>query len=436
MNNEAPKTAIVLGGYGLIGSACLKALKRGGFNVIGVGRSRRAAELCDSSVDWRIRDIARMTPEDWRRDLGGVDVVVNAAGALQDGLRDDLKAVHEDAVAGFVEALRGTTTRVIQISAAGVSETATTEFFRSKARGDRLLMDSDTDWVVLRPVLVLSPDAYGGTALLRAAAAMPLVGLAALPDARIQTVAVEDVANAVLISARLQIAPRTLADLAEPQTHTLSEVLIAFRAWMGLRRWRVIVRLPTSLIGIVAKVSDAAGWLGWRSPLRSTALQVLTEGVTGDPCAWKNAGGAICRALSDTLAGMPSTTQERQFARLSLLTPLIVATLALFWITSGLIGAILWGEAVAVLSERGLSHNVSLVLVLTGSAVDIALGLALLIRRWARAACIGMIALSCLYLGGATAWAPDLWVDPLGPLVKVFPAMLLSVVAMFLIEER
>lgn len=47
-----------------------------------------------------------------------------------------------------------------------------------------------------------------------------------------------------------------------------------------------------------------------------------------------------------------------------------------------------------------------------------------------------MVAITAAYLAGATVWRPDLWADPLGPLVKVVPAALLAVVALAMLEER
>ncbi|MEZ5722598.1 MAG: NAD(P)H-binding protein [Paracoccaceae bacterium] len=115
-------------------------------------------------MEWVIADIGRMSGDDWRALVAGADVVVNAAGALQDGARDDLVAVHVTAVERMLAALAGSGTRVVQISAAGVRAEAEAEtaFFATKAQGDAALMRSGLDWVVLRPVLVLAPAAYGG----------------------------------------------------------------------------------------------------------------------------------------------------------------------------------------------------------------------------------------------------------------------------------
>ena len=432
--------AVVLGAYGLIGSACLRALREAGFITTGVGRSETAARRVDPAGvragDWVFLDLATASAARWREVFAGADVVVNAAGALQDGARDDLRAIHETAVGEMLKALEGAPTRFIQISAAGVSEFAPTEFLRSKARGDRLIMASGATWIVLRPTLVLGAQAYGGTALLRAAAAVPLVHAQVLPEARIQTLWVEDLAQAAVQAARGEIPSGTLAELTEPDSRSLAETTRILRRWLGLPDWRREIPLPRPLLGLLSRGADLLGWLGWRSPLRRNALLSLEAGVTGSPEAWEKAGGAPCRSLEATLARMPATLQELWFARLYGLFPVIIGVLAGFWILSGLIGLWRFEAAREVLTAQGIGEAWANLAVGAGSFVDLALGLAILRRPWARAACFGMIAVSLGYLLGATLFAPGLWADPLGPLVKVVPSMVLALVAAALLEER
>jgi uncharacterized protein YbjT (DUF2867 family) len=164
--------------------------------------------------------------------LIGVDVVVNASGALQDGAGDDLEAIHVTAVARLVEAAVGTSLRIIQISAAGVSPSASTAFFRTKARGDAIV-SSAKEWVILRPTLVLSPEAYGGTALLRAVAALPLILPRVLPEAQVQTVYVGDIAAAVVAAAKREVPSGTIADLTEREARSFPDLVAAVRRWQG-----------------------------------------------------------------------------------------------------------------------------------------------------------------------------------------------------------
>lgn len=385
----------ILGGYGLIGSACLRALKTAGFDVKGVGRSKAAGLRCDPCVPWVEIDMAKATADEWLEVLADVDVVVNAAGALQDGARDSLRAIHETAIGALTAALRGRAVRFIQISAVGVSEAAPTEFLRSKARGDALIARSGLDWVILRPSLVISPDAYGGTALLRAAAALPLVGL--------------------------RLFQATLA---------------LVRAWQGFPPWALTVPAPRPLLRLVARVADVLGWLGWRAPVRSAAMRTLETGVAGDPGPWRDVGGRAMRSLEETLASLPATAQERLFGRLYLLMPVVIASLSALWIASGLIGFAQRGAAETVLTGRGVAPGLASLAVLGCSALDCAVGLALLWRPWARRAALASSAIALGYMAGAGVLAPDLWSDPLGPMVKVLAVVSLGLVAAALLEDR
>jgi len=434
--SKTRKKVFVLGGYGFIGSACMTALRSAGFDVTGVGRSARAARACDSTANWLITDIATADVDKWQTALADADIVVNAAGALQDGARDDLRAIHETAVIRIIAALDGRKTKIVQISAAGAGPEASTDFMRSKARGDAALMQSALDWVVLRPVLVLGPQAYGGTALLRANAALPGIGLLVSPQSPVQTVHVDDVAAAVVQAASGAIAPRTLADLTEDDRQSLGALTARIRRWQGFAPWRRTIILPGWLTTLVGAGADALGWLGWQSPFRSTALRAIADGVTGDPTPWREAGGLPMRSLTDTLAAIPGTAQERSHARLFLLLPLAIAVLSGFWIITGLIALATHTAAQALLTDRGVSTDLAALAVIGGALLDIALGAAVLVRRWTRSACAGMIALSLAYLLAGTFSAPDLWVDPLGPLVKIFPSMTLALFPLLLLEPR
>ena len=428
--------ALVLGGYGLIGSACMGALRNAGFQVVGMGRSPGSAMAADPAASWLIRDIPWIEVAEWRELLADVDVVVNASGALQDGARDNLEAIHVTAIERLVEAVRHMQIRIVQISAAGVSANASTAFFRSKARGDAVIASGAGDWVILRPTLVLSHDAYGGTALLRAVAALPLVLPRVLPESLVQTVFVEDVAAAVVAAGNGDVPFGTIADLTEPEARSFPKLTADMRRWLGFSDPVFAPRVPAACLAIIGRFADLLGYLGWRSPLRTTALRALGDGIRGDPKDWERAGGAPCRSLKQTLSILPATRQERLFARVYLALPLAIGTLAFFWVFSGLVA--LWDTqaAMAVLEGGGFPVWAISAAVFGGAIADILFGLLILWRPLARCAALGMIALSLAYLMGSVVAAPQLWLDPLGPMVKVLPGVTLAGVVWLLLEDR
>jgi hypothetical protein len=133
---------------------------------------------------------------------------------------------------------------------------------------------------------------------------------------------------------------------------------------------------------------------------------------------------------------MTPTRQERLFARMWVMTPVTVAILSLFWITSGLIGFAQRDAAAEVLTRRGFGLTSAMSFVLIGAVIDLGLGLAILWRAAAQWACLGMVAVSLGYLGAGTLMTPDLWADPLGPFVKVLPGIVLALTGYILLEER
>ena len=429
---------LVLGAYGFIGIALARALRAAGHEVTGLGRDPAIGPRVLPGIDWVCADLARLrTAGDWSALLAKVDAVVNAAGALQEGPRDDLERLHHVAIASLAEACAAAgAIRLVQVSAPGARTDATTDFMRTKARAEAAIRRSGGDWVILRPGLVLGAQAWGGSALLRTLAAFPLVQPIALPDKRVQCVALDDVARVVLEAVEGSLGSRTEFDLVENAPHRLREVVAKIRAWLGVPPARAEFVFPEGLVALVSRLADALGRLGWRSPLRATAVRALEAEVIGDPAPLEAHRGRPLASLDELLAARPAGAQERVFARLQLLLPALVATLAAFWIASGLVGLADVARAARTLPESAVPAAMAKAFVVTGALVDIALGLAVLRQPWARAACGGMVVVSGFYLAAGTVLTPGLWLDPLGPFVKVVPAALAAVVAAVLLEER
>src|SRR5690606_6340894 len=113
---------LVLGAYGLIGTEVMHTLLAAGLQVVGFGRSVVLGARLLPHAQWVEGDMAKMlSARDWLPVVEGFDAVVNCAGALQDGSRDQLLAVHQQAIAGLVSACEeGGVQQFVQISVPGV----------------------------------------------------------------------------------------------------------------------------------------------------------------------------------------------------------------------------------------------------------------------------------------------------------------------------
>ena len=435
---------LVLGAYGLIGLAISRALIGHGHEVVGLARSQARGQKLLPQARWIGADIATLTAQArWAPHLDGIDAVVNAAGVMQSGGRDDVAATQRDAIVALIAACEAVghhagaearPVRFIQISAPGVAADSTTEFYRTKADADAALAASGLDWTIFRPGLVLAPTAYGGSAMLRTLAAFPLIQPLTMSGARVQTVSMDDV-NQAVIAALDGAGSRGTYDLVEDQPHTLAEIVAAMRAWLGFRPARRLVTVGPGIGSRMAKAADLAGRLGWRSALRTTAMKVLEDGVLGDPAPWRAVTGRPLNSLTQTLWHLPSTVQERLYARWLLVFPIALLTLAAFWIVTGLVTLARVEAAAAIIADQ-VGPGTAAAAVVLGALLDIAIGAGLLIRRTVRPACWAAIGVTGVYLVLGTILTPHLWADPLGVFVKAIPAMVLALVVAALAEER
>ena len=429
---------LVTGAYGLIGAACLARLYRDGHEVTGAGRDITQAQRRAPFAKWMVADYRRLTlAGDWLPLLEGFDAVVNCVGVLQDGMHDDVQRIQGSATTAlFAACERAGVKRVVHISAIGAARTAPTVFARSKAEAEDNLSRRQLGWVILRPGLVLAPAVYGGTAMLRGLAGVPFVTPVIEPDARLQVVSVDDVAAAVAHSLAPDAKLNVKWDVAHPDVLTLASVVGATRDWLGFRR-RPIWRVPHGLGSMVSAFADLLGYLGWRSPARSTAVRQLAAGVVGAPAPWIAATGIEPKSLEAILAQQPSSVADRWFARLFLFKPVAIAGLALFWIATGVM-TLGPGSAAALghLKAAGLPPKVAGPLVVAGALFDYFLGLGLLLRPAARAVLYVMLGATALYLVAGTVLAPQLWTDPLGPYLKIVPVIIATLFTLAIIDER
>ena len=437
---------LVLGGYGFIGEAVMTALHRAGHDLTGLGRDIARAERRMPFARWVKADLrALQIIESWQPLLEDIDAVVNAAGALQDNPRDDLAAVQAGAMqALYAAASAGAQPLIVQISANTAGAGADTPFMATKRTADEALKASGLPHVILRPALVVGRNAHGGTALVRALAAFPWVTPLVHPDAHVETVVLDDAASAVVAAVDGAYATGSDLDLAHAETWTLERLVARHRAWLGLKPARTM-EVPTWLAALAARAADLAGWFGWRSPLRSTAMTVTAGGISTSTHESSNEAGEspsqpiagkLLASLDEVLSANPAGAQDVWFARLYLLKPVIVLALALFWITSGAVALFHLTASTAYLSAAGFGGVTAIAVAWITSLADLALGLAVLWRRLARPALLGMIALSLAYLVSVTWFSVSLWLDPLGPIVKVLPSILLTMVALAILDER
>jgi uncharacterized protein YbjT (DUF2867 family) len=433
---------LVLGASGLIGRTVTDDLRARGFHVTGLARrfsASQKASAFDLEAPILSMDSAALARLITDRNI---DLVVNCLGVLQDGIGSDTRAVHHDFVERLLQAMgqSGRTTRLVHISIPGLAKDDRTAFSTTKREAERLIAASGIVHAILRPGFVIAPSAYGGSAMLRALAAFPIELPAAETATPFRPVAVEDIAGTIAWLAEHDISDQTAGsvawDLMQPQPISLDGVIEQFRRSFGTATGRRIT-LPTFMLDFGARLGDLAAWLGWSPPLRSTALAELRRGVNGDPSAWMAATGIVPVTIDTRIGSRTASIQDKWFARLFLVKALAIASLALFWILSGFIALVVsYDAAAAILTAHDFPPSLVAPFTVASSVTDMTLGCLIAFRRTCAAGLLAGIVVSLGYMMGAALLTPDLWIEPLGALVKTGPAMVLMLVALLMLDNR
>jgi uncharacterized protein YbjT (DUF2867 family) len=443
MNAETTaRKILVLGASGLIGRFVTDDLRLSGFQVFGVARQFALSQKISASdlelpvMSMDAAALARLIRE------REIDVVVNCLGVLQDGPGSDTGAVHRDFVARLLAAIRdsGRSVRYVHISIPGAANEDRTAFSQTKREAERLIAASGIPHAILRPGFVIAPAAYGGSAMLRALAAFPLQLPADESATPFQPVEVEDIAATIAWLAARDVDDTAIRavtwDLMQPQPVTLSGVIEQFRWSFGTSRWPRIT-LPAFLLDLGATFGDLANRLGWMPPMRSTAIAELRRGVTGDPSGWMGATGIEPKTIAQAVSGHAATIQDKWFARLFPVKALVIASLTLFWTVSGFIALLIsYPAATGILNSHGFPPSLVGPVTVITSLMDMSIGILIACRRTCAIGLIWGIVASLGYMVGAAILTPDLWIEPLGALVKTGPAIVLMLVALLTLDNR
>jgi uncharacterized protein YbjT (DUF2867 family) len=425
----------VIGASGLVGSALCARLSSEGYEV--TAAVHRPRTFVAGNADLIGIELARMQSADkWIPLLLGVDAVINCAGLLQDAFGERVADVHQRAPAAlFAACALAKVRRVIHLSAIGVDRAQPTAFSESKAAAEAALSASDLDWVILRPSVIVGRQAYGGSALFRGLAVLPVS--AAIQDAgRLQVVQLDDVVETILFFLRSGAPARIALDIAGPQELRFEEVVALYRSWLGLppaRAWKV----PSFAMKSAFAAGDFLGFLGWRPPVRTNAAREMVRGATGDASRWTQMTGIRPQGLSEALAREPASVQERWFARMYFLKPLIFAVLAAFWIGTAFMAlGPGWSIGLSLMHEGGVAEPYASGVVVAGALADLLIGLGIAFRRTARPALMAGIFVSVAYAVTGSWLVPRLWIDPLGPMLKIWPILVLNAAALAILEDR
>lgn len=421
---------LLLGASGFIGSRLARSLWLRGHQV--VCATRGGLPFDDAAcVRHVVIDLARdHDTAVWRERLHDIDAVVNAIGIFSEAGGQTFEDVHVRGPTALYRACAESgIQRVLQVSALGADERATTDFHVSKYRSDEGLLAWVPHAIVVQPSLVFGM----GGASARWFAMLASLPLTPVPAGTqwIQPVHLDDVVEGLvrLIEAPGPFRGQRVA-LVGPSALSLREHLVQLRKAMGLPPPR-FVTVPVALVGWAAWVGSRVG-ARW---LNTPSWRMLERGNTGDATEFSAALGHPPRAVVSFIepAERPGCLA---LARLAWLRPLLRISLAAVWIVSGIVSvwAFPLADSLALLQRTGVPDLLAPAALWAAVGLDVALGVATLVwpRRKLWTAQAGLI---LFYTAVITACLPEFWAHPYGPVLKNLP-MLAILWLLHAFEER
>ena len=397
---------LLCGADGFIGRALEAALVRAGH---GVRRAvRRPSRPGDIAIDYRDDH----DPAVWRARLAGCDAAINAVGILTERRAGDFECIHHRAPAALFAACAGAgIARVIQISALGAAR-ADTPYLATKAAADRALLTASPRGTVLRPGLVFGEGGASSRFFLTLAG-LPLLGLPDGGRQRLRPIHIDDLCELVCALLALPDPPREM-DAVGGAELTYAQLLATYRAAMGLA--------PAWTFRIPGGAMRAAAALAGRVPgslLTPDTWRMLERGNSAGVAQTAQVLGRPPRAPQDFVSrARGAYLRDRMLARWRRIV--MRASLGALWIGSGALSLAQPQIGLELLGAFALAGPGAWAALLAASLLDIALGLATLLRP-ARKLWLAQIGVIGLY-SALIAWQlPAFLLHPFALVLKNLP---------------
>ena len=236
----------IFGGSGFVGRHAVRALARDGWRIRSASRRPDlAGHLQPMGSVGQIHAVQANLryPESVVEAVAGADVVINAVGVLASTGKQTFDAVHDEGARAVARAARAAgAKRFIHVSAIGADAASKSRYGRSKAEGERAVLEEFPGAVILRPSIVFGPeDEFFNrfAAMARLSPFLPLIGGGAT---RFQPVYVGDVAAAIKAVVDGKAKPGAIYELGGPEVLTFRELLERTMSYAD--RQRVFLRLP------------------------------------------------------------------------------------------------------------------------------------------------------------------------------------------------
>ena len=243
----------VFGGSGFLGRHVVRALANQGYRIrVAVRRPELTGHLQPLGRVGQIHAVQANVrfPQSVEAAVRDTDVVINLVGILFERGQQRFDLVQAQGAGVVAEAAHAVGARLIHVSAIGADENSVSDYARSKAAGERLVLAAQPQAIIVRPSIVFGPedDFFNRfAALAQIAPALPLPGGG---QTRFQPVFAGDVAEAIGKAVDDEAKPSTIYEFGGPDVSTFKELMEFTLATIGRRR--LLVPIPFAMLKLQA----------------------------------------------------------------------------------------------------------------------------------------------------------------------------------------
>ena len=252
---ETPKLVTVFGGSGFVGRHVVRALAKRGYRVrVAVRRPDLAGHVQPLGNVGQIQPVQANLRVRWSIDraVEGADHVINLVAILHESSRQTFSAVHEFGARAVAEAARAAGALLTHQSALGADPESESSYGRTKAAGERAVLETVPDAVITRPSIIFGPEDSFFNRFANMARFSPVLPLIGGGHTRFQPVFVGDVAEAIARSVDGKVAGGRIYELGGPEISSFRELMQEMLEVID--RKRLLVPVPWCIAAIQAAV--------------------------------------------------------------------------------------------------------------------------------------------------------------------------------------
>lgn len=268
------RRVLLTGADGVVGRALLPRLLAEGQEVVAVAPETGGEAISAGTI----RIIADLRRPEWHPWAKGCSSAIHMVPAIGEAAPDALARL--EATANVLEGCRSTgVARLVLVSCLGAAPEAPTSLQRTAWKAEDALRRSGLTWTILRPGVVFGSGECLATRLARALRRHAVLPIPGDGELRLQPVASEEVAQAVVAALNDPVCHGQCYELGGPETITFHE--LARRTARGvrpdLRLLCVPPRFSKAVIALLGRMRPP--------PLTREELALLQAGATCDPAA-------------------------------------------------------------------------------------------------------------------------------------------------------